>query len=281
MSVWPITSDRVRKRLGHGDIAPDLLGHRVGRPGPLGDDPLDLVEPALFGGHAAVDQADVVGDRVAVAGEHQIDRHLAGLGQRLVVADQRPGPAGGAVQRTGDQRVRGDVGQQVVATEGHAPLLVPEDGVRRAVPGAVQHGQAAVTDFEHASVGQRSGHRHRCSVVTVGGGEAAQLEGDVFGHAVAQHQRDGEVVFGFGVQAELGQSCNRFVEGGDLGAGALDHGADQADVIDVLVGGDDQTDVLDPVAGLLDQQFELGQRALGPWPGVDQGERGHLRSGSS
>ena len=65
--------------LGDGDVAPDRLGDLVAAARLLGDQLVDLLLAALVLGDAVVDQGDVVGDRLAVAGEDDLGRHLARL----------------------------------------------------------------------------------------------------------------------------------------------------------------------------------------------------------
>ncbi len=54
----------------------------------LGDQLVDLLLAAIVLGDAVVDQGDVVGDRLAVAGEDDLGRHLARLAHRLDVGDE-------------------------------------------------------------------------------------------------------------------------------------------------------------------------------------------------
>ena len=78
----------------------------------------------------------VVGDRVAVAREHEVEVHRARLAQRLEVHHERLRPLRRVALVAGparDQRVRRDVLDQVVGGDQLLALGVVEDGVRRAV----------------------------------------------------------------------------------------------------------------------------------------------------
>ena len=117
--------------LGDGDVAPDRLGDLVAGARPLGDQAVDLLLAPLVLGEALVDQRDVVDDRLAVAGEDDLGRQLAGLLQRLDVGDQRLRALVRAVERPRDQRVGGDVGDQVVGGDQDPPLARPRRPCRR------------------------------------------------------------------------------------------------------------------------------------------------------
>ena len=108
---------------------------------------------------ALVDQRAVVGDRVAVAGQHQVHVHLARRGAASPgTCTSACGRSRRAVARPGDQRVRGDVAEQVVGGDQDAPLAVVEDRVGGAVAGAVVHVQRAVAQLERLAVAQRARH---------------------------------------------------------------------------------------------------------------------------
>ena len=84
----------------------------------------------LVQGEALVDQLGVLGDRLAVAGEHDLDRHLARLAQRPQVHHQRARAAvarlaGAPAERPREQRVGRDVADQVVAADQHAGARRP------------------------------------------------------------------------------------------------------------------------------------------------------------
>ena len=141
--------------LRDGDVAPQRLRDLVGRARPLGEQPVDLVGAPAVQLEALVDQRAVVGDRVAVPGQHQVHVHLAGRGQRLEVLHERLRALGRPVARAGDQRVRGDVPEQVVRRDQDAAVAVVEDGVGGGVAGAVVHVQRAVAQRELLAVAQR------------------------------------------------------------------------------------------------------------------------------
>src|SRR5919198_1033478 len=76
--------------LGHGDVAPQLLGDLVRRARALGNQPVDLLGPPAVHREALVDQPAMVGDRLAVPREHDLRRQLSGASGRLYVDHQRP-----------------------------------------------------------------------------------------------------------------------------------------------------------------------------------------------
>ena len=125
------------ERLGHRDVAPERLGELVARAGALGDQAVELLRPPLVKSEALVDERGVVRDRLAVPGQDDLGRQLAGLLQRLEIDDQGLGALCGSIERSRDQRVRGDVLDQVIGCDQDPPLGVPEESVRRAVPGPV------------------------------------------------------------------------------------------------------------------------------------------------
>ena len=86
-----------------------------------------------------------------MAGKHQREVHRARLLERGDVGDERlrarPGEVGVRAQRPREQRVRGDVLDQVVGGEQDRARLVEEHRVRGAVSGAVQHPQRAIAQL--------------------------------------------------------------------------------------------------------------------------------------
>ncbi len=73
--------------LGDGDVAPDRLRDLVAAPRSLGDQLEDLLLAPIVLGQAVVDQRGVVDDRLAMAGEDDLGRHLPRLAHRLDVGD--------------------------------------------------------------------------------------------------------------------------------------------------------------------------------------------------
>ena len=145
----------------------------------------------------------MVVDRLAVAAEEEAALgQFAGLRHRVEVGDQRAGAPGGAVEGTADQRVRGDVGEEVVADEAELALGVPEDGVHGAVAGPEQDFEPAVAQARRTSP-SASGRVTLTAraPAAIGAGDAPQGERDVLGDAAAEHQFDRELVveLGFGV----------------------------------------------------------------------------------
>ena len=132
---------------------------------------------------ALVDQLAVVGDRVAVAGQHQVDVHLPGLRAatrcRCTSAWGRsPVPSRGRVISGFEEMCL----SRWSAAISIAPLAVEEDGVGGGVAGAEVHVERAVAQLDrlavvqHArDVGARAPARGRlrdtdCSAVTTSSG---------------------------------------------------------------------------------------------------------------
>ena len=74
------------------DVAEQRLRELVAAARLLGDQLVDLLRPPAVELEPLVDQGDVVGDRLAVAGEHDLGRQLASLSERLEVGDERLRP---------------------------------------------------------------------------------------------------------------------------------------------------------------------------------------------
>ena len=109
----------------------------------------------------------MVGDRLAVPGQHDLGGQLARLAQRVHVHHQRARAAaarlaGAPAERPRDQRVGGDVLDQVVAADQLRPLLVPEQRVRRRVAGAVLDLEARGPRTRASRRRAAGGRRARC-----------------------------------------------------------------------------------------------------------------------
>ena len=96
----------------------------------------DLLRSALVEREALVDQRAMVDYRLAVPGQQDLAPAApwSSAATRGRSSSAR-GRSFGAVERAGDQRVRGDVGDQVVGAEQDSPLGVPEQGVGGTVAG--------------------------------------------------------------------------------------------------------------------------------------------------
>ena len=215
----------------------------------------------------------MVDDRVAVAGEDERDRHRAGLAQRLDIGGERLGALRGAVQRPRDQRVGGDVREQVVGTDQDLPLGVPEDRVGGAVAGPVEGAQGAVAEADLLAIVERAGHLDPRAPAAEAAGDAAQRRRHFLRDPVAQHQLDGEAVLRLGVLVEVGQALGGDADRRHLGTGVLGDDLDQAEVVDVLVGDDHQLEVVDRVAAGAELDSQLVERLARVGAGVDQGQR--------
>ena len=260
-------------RLRHGDVAPQVGGDLVGRARALLEQAVDLVRAAAVQLEALVDQLAVLGHRVPVAGQHELHVHLTRGRQRVEVLHQRLRALGRAVARAGEQRVGGDVTQQVVGGDQDAALAVVEDRVRGGVAGAVMHVQGAVAQLDRVAVAQRPGDLHARAPGAEGARDRLQRRHHVLGDAVAQHDVAREVVVGLGLGGEALHERDRGVDGRHLGARVRGHERHQAEVVDVLVGEDHQLDVLERVAEPLQAAAELVERRARVGPGVHQRER--------
>ena len=174
--------------------------------------------------------------------------------QRLQVHDQRAraaaaGLAGAPAERLRDQRVRGDVLDQVVAGEQH-PALARR---RTPCPTASGPGRCRTCSVRSANVSSPpsvSGVRDRRAAAPAA--ERARHRGQRGDHVardpVAQHQRLRELVVVVGVDVEVLDHRGEQVERADLGAGAVGDDPDEPEVVGVLVGDDDPLEVLEPRA---------------------------------
>ncbi len=176
-------------------------------------------------------------------------------------------------ERPRDERVRGDVGEQVVPTDQHPPLRVPEDRVGGAVARAMEHLEAPVAQCQRVAVvelpvdgparserPERSPHR-------------PERGGEVPGHSVAAHHRLGELVVGRGADREVPQVRAERVQAGHLRARAAGEDLEQPEVIHVLVGEHDQLEVLDRVAECGQPPLELVERLARVRPSVYERQR--------
>jgi hypothetical protein len=259
--------------LGDGDVSPDRLGELVPGPRLLGDQGVELLGATLIHREALVDQRDVVGDRLAVAGEDDLRRQLARPLHRLEVGDERLGAPGRAVERPRDQRVRGDVLDQVVGGQQDPPVRVPEDGVGGAVSGAVLDLELSLTQLEQLPVVERPRHRRLAAPGPEAAGHLAQCGDHLLRDAVAAHEGCRLLVVALGVVAEVLDERHQEVEGGDLGAGALGDDVDQPEMIDVLVGDDHELEIVDPVPERFQLPLELVERLPRVGAGVQQRQR--------
>ena len=230
---------------------------------------------------AFVDEPDMVGDRLAVARQHELDLHVAGGAQGLQIALERVRPrcAGrvgrgvAVIQRTRDERIRGDVLDQVVPSQEDRPLRIEEQGVRGAMAGPVEDPQCAVAERELAAVAHRPADVDAGPPGAEAGGHRLQRGHQVLGYAMTQHQPRREFVVALHVLAVAGQHRGQPVQRRDLGARAPGKDAGQADVVHVLVSDDQQPQLVDRVAAVDHRALELVEGLPRVRPAVDQGER--------
>ena len=260
--------------LGDGDVAPDRLGDLVAAARPLGDQAVDLLLAALVLGDAVVDQGDVVDDRLAVAGEDDLGRHLARLSHRLDVGDER---LRCARSEPSSGRVISGL-EEMWAIRWSAAIRILRSSSQKTVseglcPGRWSASQGAVAELDRLAVVERPGDRRRASPSRGSCARRCAGRRDLLGDAVAQHQLDREAVLALGVLVEVGEPLGGDAERRHLGAGVLDDDLDQAEVVDVLVGEDDQLEVVDRVAALGELASQLVERLARVGAGVDQGQR--------
>ena len=200
-------------------------------------------------------------------GQDQPGRQLAGGPQRLDVLQQRsrPGAGGSAASSSGrdDQRVGRDPREQMVAGDQDLPLLVPEDRVRRAVPGRWKIRSVRSRELELLAVAQRDGHAPARAEGAERRGQRPEHGGQVVGHPVAAHDRLGELVVGGGAAREALEVGAEQVQRGHLGARAAGQDLEQAEMIHVLVGEHDQLEVLDPAPVRGERALEVVERLAG------------------
>ena len=89
LASWSGQAPRGRAEPPGVELLIDRLRERARGAWLLGDQPGDLSCPPLVHGEALVDQRRVIGERVAVTGQHLRDLHLARLAQRGHVGQQR------------------------------------------------------------------------------------------------------------------------------------------------------------------------------------------------
>jgi hypothetical protein len=220
-----------------------------------------------------VDQLSVGGHRFAVAGQHEVEVHRLRRAERLDVGDERLRALCLPVARARDERVRGDVLEQVVGRQQHPPLGVVEDGVADAVPGPVVDGERAVAQLDGVAVAQDAGDLGRRAPGPEGGRHRAQRLDDVLGEPVAEHHRAREVVLEYRLLGVVLDQRHRRVERRHVGARVAGDDRDEAEVVHVVVGEDHQLDVLDRAAVAGERRLERVERAAGVGAGVDQRQR--------
>jgi hypothetical protein len=217
-------------------------------------------------------QLAVLGDRVAVSWQHQVQVHRARLRERLQVGDQRL-RALAAVQRAREEGVGRDVRQQVVGRHEHAPLAVVEHSVGGAVAGPERDGERAVAELDLLAVAQGARDRGPGPPGPEAARHGLERPHDLGRQPVAQHDRDRELVLGVGVVAVALQERHQAVDRRHVGPRPGPQDLDEADVVDVLVGHEDQLQVLDPVPERAQLALQLVERDAGVRTAVDERER--------
>ena len=186
---------------------------------------------------------DVVGDRLAVAGEHELELHLPGRSAARRCRSTSAWGAGPSYVGAGAPSGRASRGLEEMcairwsAGEQDRAALIQEDRVRGAVAGPVQHAQRAIAQLELSPSPAAASPRPREPQARKLCRDARKARDDVGGDAVAEHHALGEVVVELGLLAEVGQvAVASALERRDLGAGAPGEDRGEAEVVDVLVG---------------------------------------------
>ena len=244
-------AEHLRERqegLGHGDVAPQLLGDLVRRARALGDQPEDLLGAAAVKREALVDQRPMVGDRARRARGARSRPAARGCG--AATRCRSSAPAGARSSRRAGGR---SAGWRRCGRSG---------GRRRAGSAAPRPRTACPMGCAPAGAAPRARDREAqasspsCSgrVTSARAPQArklrdtrAQRRHDVLGDPVAEHQRGRELVVALDVLAEVLDERDHHVDRRDLGPRARGDDLDQPEVVDVLVGQDDQLDVLERV----------------------------------
>ena len=210
---------------------------------------------------------------VAVPRQHELHVHLAGLLERRQVLNEGLRTICRAVRRTGEERVGGDVPQQMVRGDQDLPLAIVEDRVRRAVPRAVVDRERAIPKSQLLAVVQHPGHLRAGSPGAEGPRHRPERSDHVLGNAVPEHHLGGEVVVRLRLHREVLHEADRHVQGGHLGARARCHQGHEPKVVDVLVGEDHEFDVLERVPQSRYSSLQLVERSPRIWPRIHKGER--------
>ena len=215
-----------------------------------------------------VDQRDVVGDRLAVAGEHDLGRQLPRLAQRLDVgherlraarrvAGRRPSSSGRAISGFEEMcLIRWSAAIRILRSR------VPEDRVGWAVPGPVQDlaacGRAAPGARRRAAAASPSPSRPRPGTPTRPcAARCTMSSGMPLRSITPLANSSSRAASSREVLGEAGPACRspppRRPEWPD-------DDVDQAEVVDVLVREHDQLDVVDRAAVLGELVLELVER---------------------
>ena len=231
---------------------------------------------AVVAPEALVDERDGVGDRIAVAGEHEghvlhrlraLHRREVDL-QRMRALRVRP-----LSERPRDERVGGDVADEVVGGDQDPARAVVQDDVGRRVAGPVVHVQLAVAQPQDRAFVQRARDVHRAAPAAERRRDAAQREAHVVGDPVLAHDLRREDVVLLDRLAVVAEPRRQGAERRDLRAGTLREQAGEPRVVEVLVGEDDELEVLEPVPEAREPAFQHVQRPRGVRADVDERQR--------
>ena len=160
----------------------------------------DLLGAAVVQAQPLVDQRDVVGDRVAVAGEDEAQRELARRPQRVDVVDQgawalaaSPGVAAAAGETSGFEEMWAAGGRRRSGSRARASRKTVSDGLW---PGRWRTARRAVAQPSVVAVVQRAGDPAARAEGPERGPDRAEDGREVVGHAVPAHDRLRELVVG-------------------------------------------------------------------------------------
>ena len=177
----------------------------------------------------------------------------------------------GGVER--DQRVGGDVAQQVVAGDQVAVGRVEEHGVRRRVARAMVDGERPARERQLPAVAQDLADGCAGAPAAVPARDRAERGDHLVGHAVAAQQRLREQVVALRVALEVLHDRHEDVQRADRGARAVGEHVHQPEVVGVLVGDHDPLELLDPAAERRQPGLQRDVRARRVRADVEQRER--------
>ena len=173
-----------------------------------------------------------------------------------------------------DERVRGDVRDQVVPRERSPGRVVDEERVGGAVPGSQRRAQAPPARLDDIAVGEPHVEgRSRSAVAPAIAGDREERVTCLGRRAVEEQQALLPVLLGDQRGLDVRDVVREQLVPGDPAARAFADRGGEPDVVGVLVGEDQQLDVLDPEAVAREPRLERGERLRCVRPGVDERER--------
>ena len=221
----------------------------------------------------------VVGERLAVARQHDGDVHRRRRAHRGEVLDERPARLPrrdldrvAVVDRHVRDRVRGDLLEQMVAAD-EQPVRVGEDRVGRAVAGTLVGGERAPAGHEPLTVADHDVDRGALRVAPERARDVVEGPPDVVVDAVAAHDRHGVGVVAIHRALVVGEVRGKARARRKARARPTDDLRREPGVVVVLVGDDDELDVLDAQPERVQAFVERGTRLVAQRARVDERQR--------